>query len=364
MMRTTILRCVFFWAALIHCGRHADAEQLAPSAGAVRESTPAARSTADARDGRHDFDFIEGRWKVDNHQLRNSGGSDGWNHFELDYEGWSMMGALANVDRIYGQRAGKYFEGVSVRTFDPATRDWTIYWMDINHPHLTEEVRGHFEGDAGTFLSTNKATRFIWRREMPDKAHWRQELLLPQGRWETNWKMDFRHVGGHDDESSVTEPAAPAQPAPVIHDGRHDFDFIAGRWKALSRQRHKSGSDDWNVAEMSYQGWTAMGGLSNFDRMFGSDRGKYFEGVSVRTFDPVRKEWTIYWTDIDDPQLKEQVHGKFDGDVGTFLTNDKKVRFIWHRRAADQAHWELERLLPNGQWEVSWTIEFRRAGRT
>jgi hypothetical protein len=103
-----------------------------------------------------------------------------------------------------------------------------------------------------------------------------------------------------------------------------------------------------------------MGGLSNFDRMFGPDHGKYFEGVSVRTFDPVKKEWTIYWMEIDDPHLKAQVTGHFEGDVGTFYTANKMVRFIWQRQAADKARWELDRLQSNGQWEIDWTMEFRR----
>lgn len=58
------------------------------------------------------------------------------------------MASLANFDRIFGQVNAKYFEGVSVRRFDPATRDWTIYWIDIRYPQLNEEVRAALRATA------------------------------------------------------------------------------------------------------------------------------------------------------------------------------------------------------------------------
>jgi hypothetical protein len=50
------------------------------------------------------------------------------------------------------------------------------------------------EGNEATFVSSDKETHFIWRRLGPDKAHWEQQVLLKDGRWETNWAMEFSRV--------------------------------------------------------------------------------------------------------------------------------------------------------------------------
>ncbi|MGI9088082.1 MAG: hypothetical protein ACR2HH_10155 [Chthoniobacterales bacterium] len=155
--------------------------------------------------------------------------------------------------------------------------------------------------------------------------------------------MEFHRIGDH----GLREPVATARPASTLNDGRRDFDLIGGRSKVVSREREKSGH--WSNLEFDYEGWTLMDGLANIDRMFGTGDGKYFEGVSVRTFDPVAREWTIYWTEVDHPVLKEQVRGRFDGNVGTFYRADKNARFVWRHETADKAHWELDRLLPDNQ---------------
>src|SRR4051812_8359228 len=111
-MKSRTVFCLWICDVFINQWAHVVASQSVPGASPVTVPIPAAVSPDTANDGRHDFDFIEGRWKVNNHQLRKTGG-DEWNEFELDYEGWTMMGGLANVDRIYGLRGGKYFEGVS-----------------------------------------------------------------------------------------------------------------------------------------------------------------------------------------------------------------------------------------------------------
>ena len=183
-----VIRAVTMLAAAVMAGNVSqDAAIAAPAAASVAPVV---------NDGRADFDFIDGRWKVANRRLKKSGTND-WYSFEMDYEGWTAMGGRADFDHMYGPLNGQYFEGVAVRTFNPATKDWTIYWMAIRDPEMTEQVRGHFDGNVGTFISTDRKTRFIWRKLGPDRAHWEQAVPLPDGRWETNWTMDFRRVGGH-----------------------------------------------------------------------------------------------------------------------------------------------------------------------
>ncbi len=149
-----------------------------------------------------DFEFLAGRWRVTNRRLRERlVGSTEWDEFELDYEFQSMLGGLANVDRLYGDLNGERFEGMSVRTYDPARDEWTIFWADVHRPQLSENVRGRFEDGVGTFFGieeiggTRYILRFRWQSSAPGTARWEQAFFDPAtDSWETNWIMIFRRA--------------------------------------------------------------------------------------------------------------------------------------------------------------------------
>ena len=62
-------------------------------------------------------------------------------------------------------------------------------------------------------------------------------------------------------------------------------------------------------------------------------------GVAIRTFDPGRRLWSIYWVGSDG-LLGAPVHGRFEDGVGRFEGEDEhegrpvKVRFRWTRDGA------------------------------
>ncbi len=125
-------------------------------------------------------------------------GSEDWTTFETDYEGWSLLGGAASVDRVSGEMEGEPFEGVSVRTLAPDTGEWTIHWMDTWNTTLREQVRGRFEGGVGTFYGretyrdVDYRMRFLWKDITKTSARWEQAYQHPEtGDWETNWIMEF-----------------------------------------------------------------------------------------------------------------------------------------------------------------------------
>ncbi len=146
-----------------------------------------------------DFLFLDGRWRIAHERLdKRREDSTSWSTFETDYECQSFLQGLANVDRLWGEMNGQYFEGASVRTFDQLAKQWTIYWMDTRFPTLQEQVRGKFVGDRGEFHGqtdmNGKAidVRFLWLKQSADKAQWEQAYKHPEtGAWETNWIMRF-----------------------------------------------------------------------------------------------------------------------------------------------------------------------------
>lgn len=92
-------------------------------------------------DGRHDFDFLFGRWKVHNRRLlERLQGSTEWAEFEATSVVRAVLGGLGNEDE-YRTSYWPDFTGMSFRLFDPKTRRWAIYWADSIRGTLMELER-------------------------------------------------------------------------------------------------------------------------------------------------------------------------------------------------------------------------------
>ncbi len=151
-------------------------------------------------DGRADFDFEEGRWTVLHRRLatRLAGASD-WEEFGGESRMWRLMDGLANIeDNLLHLPAGPY-RALAMRTFDPATGLWAIWWVDGRNPHaLDVPVKGRFDGGIGRFVAEDQfqgrpiQVEFQWS-QTAQGPRW-QQAFLPDGgaTWEVNWIMDFR----------------------------------------------------------------------------------------------------------------------------------------------------------------------------
>jgi hypothetical protein len=152
-------------------------------------------------DGRRDFDFLHGRWRIHNWRLaRRLAGCDEWLEFEALGECWPTIDN-ANVDRFVAERSwdGRRHEGMSVRVFNPETRLWAIYWADSRIGVLEPPVLGRWEGHEARFAGDDRfegrpiRCRFQWRRLDADTATWEQAFSVDgEKTWETNWRM--RHT--------------------------------------------------------------------------------------------------------------------------------------------------------------------------
>ena len=94
----------------------------------------------------HDFDFLIGDWRVLNRRLKRPlSDADEWSEFPATLEGSTqLLGGLALMERYVAELGGEPFEGVGLRLFNPATGEWTIYWMDTRGARLVEQVIGVF----------------------------------------------------------------------------------------------------------------------------------------------------------------------------------------------------------------------------
>jgi hypothetical protein len=152
------------------------------------------------QDHAHDFDFLIGRWKVHHRRLaKRLTGNHDWVEFEGTSQLWMTMNGHGTVDDNYiGLPSGDY-RAMGIRSYDPATQTWAIWWIDARNPHdLEPPVKGNFQNGVGnfegedTFAGKRIKVRYIWSRITPTSAHWEQAFSPDDGKtWETNWRMDF-----------------------------------------------------------------------------------------------------------------------------------------------------------------------------
>ncbi|MBI3748514.1 MAG: DUF1579 domain-containing protein, partial [Chloroflexi bacterium] len=119
-------------------------------------STPGAIAMPDAHTDSavHDFDFSMGTWRVHHRRLKERlVANDEWQEFEGTSTAWPILGGAGNIDdNVLELPAGTY-RAISLRSFDPATGRWSIWWLDGRNPgRLDPPVVGGFENGVGTFI--------------------------------------------------------------------------------------------------------------------------------------------------------------------------------------------------------------------
>ena len=150
-----------------------------------------------------DFDFFIGDWRVHHRRLKERlTGCREWVEFEGSTTVRKILGGFGNVDdNLLDLPEGPY-RAATLRSFDPATGLWSIWWLDGRRPHrLDTPVVGRFEHGTGLFYADDTfdempiKVRFTWTLLDADAARWEQAFSADGGSiWETNWTMDFVRI--------------------------------------------------------------------------------------------------------------------------------------------------------------------------
>src|SRR6188768_3082824 len=96
----------------------------------------------------HDFDFYMGTWWVRHRRLKERlAGSDEWEEFEGTSRAWPLLDGAGNVDDNVLELPGGTYRAISLRTYDPWSEKWSIWWLDGRTPdRLDPPVVGDFRG--------------------------------------------------------------------------------------------------------------------------------------------------------------------------------------------------------------------------
>jgi len=152
------------------------------------------------QDGRTDFDFFIGSWKLRNRSLREwLKGATSWEEFGGMSVARKILGGLGHIEEVTLERASGATEELVVRLFDPQTQQWRIYEADATsggfapQPVIAAFKDGRIEGYAyipweGKYIFR----RVIWSEITATTFHWEQAFSADGGTtWETNWIAAF-----------------------------------------------------------------------------------------------------------------------------------------------------------------------------
>jgi len=150
-------------------------------------------------DGRGDFDFLHGDWTVSHRRLRERlAGCTEWQAFAGTCDVRPIVGGLGNVDDNLLELPGGTYRAATIRLYDPAVANWSIWWIDGRRGRLEPPVAGGFAGGVGTFFGDDELAgrpirvRFVWSGIDAARARWDQAFSPDGGAtWEPNWTMDF-----------------------------------------------------------------------------------------------------------------------------------------------------------------------------
>ncbi|MFT3894018.1 MAG: hypothetical protein QM730_20505 [Anaerolineales bacterium] len=153
-------------------------------------------------DGRNDFDFLHGTWKVHHRMLKDRlKGSTEWLEFEGDTVDKKILNGIGNMDENIIQMPSGPVQAMSLRLFNPVSKEWSIYWTTDRTGILDVPMIGSFNEGVGLFYSQeifegrHIYSRFIWSKITTDSCQWEQAFSEDGGKtWETNWVMKFKRV--------------------------------------------------------------------------------------------------------------------------------------------------------------------------
>jgi len=168
---------------------HGLAQKKSPAPGTSLQQTPP------VRDGNRDFDFEIGTWKTHLRRLLNPlSGSSTW----VEYEGTTVVRKVWNgranlVELAVAGPAGK-FEGLSLRLYNPQSRQWSLNFASINGGVMTPPTIGEFKNGRGEFFNQETLNgrailvRFVISDITPNSCRFEQAFSDDGGKtWEVNW---------------------------------------------------------------------------------------------------------------------------------------------------------------------------------
>ena len=163
-----------------------------------------------------------------------------------------------------------------------------------------------------------------------------------------------------------------ADVASLRRHGAHDFDFLIGNWKAHV----------WRLPDrlVGSNKWIEYTGYSNHKKVFDTnanledfnvtsvDGALHIKAQTLRMYDPVSHQWSIYGLDLDNGQLAMPPEvGVFTGNRGEFFDQEDWkgrmiiVRYEWINVSPTRARMMQSFSADHARtWETNWVCDLTR----
>ena len=156
---------------------------------------PAHAQSREQRDGQRDFDFEIGTWTTRLSLLpRPLTGSTSW----VEYAGTTVvrkvLNGRANLVELDATGARGRLQGLSLRLYNPESRQWALNFSNVRTGTLSPPVTGAFTNGRGEFYGQESLdgravfVRFVISVITADSVRFEQAFSADGGRtWEVNW---------------------------------------------------------------------------------------------------------------------------------------------------------------------------------
>jgi hypothetical protein len=169
------------------------------------QSTPQSatpQATATTRDGQHDFDFLLGKWSFHlKRRLNPLSGANNWVDFEGTGDCSKVWDGRAELEEIEMNGPTGRLEGLTLRTYNPETHQWSLYWANSKDGKVVPPQVGEFKNGRGefyaedTFNGRSIFVRFVWTNTTTSTPHFEQSFSADGGKtWEVNWITDQTRI--------------------------------------------------------------------------------------------------------------------------------------------------------------------------
>jgi len=342
--------------------------------GAASPATATPQASAQP-DGAHDFDFELGTWKIHlKRRLHPLSGSNTWVEFDGTSVTRKVWQGRSQIEQFETDSPSGHIEGLTLRLYNPGTRQWSLYWANSKDGLLVVPQIGQFNHGPGefyaqdTFNGRSILVRFIWSNTHTNVPHFEQSFSEDGGKtWEVNWITDQTRISEAEFET-LAESTTPRLAGPAgAHDGQHDFDFEFGSWNAhLKRLQHPlSNSATW----VEYDGTSVVkklwNGRANYGELEVANESSQIEGLTLRLYNPQSHQWRLYWANSKGGLLQLPTIGQFENGRGEFLDQEDfegrsiLVRFVFSDVTPTSFRTEQSFSADGGKtWEPNWTATF------
>jgi hypothetical protein len=319
------------------------------------------RAQPSATDGEHDFDFAFGTWATHiSVMTHTSHGVPVWARMNGTVVTRKVWSGRSNLEEIEADGSSGRFEGMTLRLYDPKTREWNLYWSDSSDGTMGVPAVGAFRNGRGEFYDQEpiggKMTFVRQRYYDVTPASYRFEQALSHDggvHWEPNFVASL---------TREPEPSTTPKPVSALPPAQHDFDWQFGSWKTrMSRlERPLSGSTKWTPLNAHVEVSKIWGGRANLAEIAADGPG-HLEFLALRIFQPETKQWMLNFASSSTGEFGVPLYGAFKNGRGVFYDQERYgVKTIWIRfsffdigtfSARDEQAFSSD---AGQHWEINW----------